>query len=92
MTNLAAASIKATSTPTTRPLGDRFGEVVNVRDFGAVGTGLVDDRGAIQDAFNYAFGTKTSPHGGLNDQGSAMYTNKAVFFPAGHYTVSSPHP
>lgn len=89
MTNLAAASITATGTTTTRTLGIRFSDIVNVKDFGATGGGSLDDTTAIQSAFDYAFGTYAAPHGGLSDVGSNIYLNKVVFFPAGFYKVTS---
>lgn len=59
---IAVGPITATGSTTPRYLSDRFAEVVNVADFGAVGdwngvTGT-DDRAAIQAAVNYAL-TKT---------------------------------
>ncbi len=87
---LHTATVKLPNTTAIRPLGDFLGEIVNVRNFGAIGDGVADDRAAIQAAIDYAFGTFTSPHGGAGDVGSLMYTNRALFFPAGYYRLVSP--
>lgn len=52
-----------------RLISDAFGDVISVKDFGAVGDGVTDDSAAIQKALNYA----NSIGGGV------------VFFPAGTY-------
>lgn len=49
-------SVVATGSDTPRTLADRFGDVVNVRDFGAVGDGEHDDTEAIQKALNAGIG------------------------------------
>ena len=55
-----------------RTLADRFGDVVNVRDFGAKGNGIADDLESINDAIETAW-----THGA-----------KTVVFPPGVYNVS----
>lgn len=60
-------------------------EVVNVKDYGAVGDGSTDDAAAIQLAFDAAFGTIASPNGTANAE-----LNKEVYFPPGIYKVSTP--
>ena len=46
----------ATGTTTPRSLATRFADIINVKDFGALGNGIVDDTAAIQAAINSAFG------------------------------------
>lgn len=57
---------------------------INVKDFGATGDGVTDDSGFIQNAFDAAFGSVASPHGGTN-----QYLNKTVWFPSGNYRCVS---
>jgi hypothetical protein len=49
-------------------------EVVSVKDFGAVGDGIADDRAAIQNAINYVVGLAGS---------------KQLYFPSGTYKLAS---
>jgi hypothetical protein len=73
-------AVAATGTGTarvTRDLVTRFADVVNVKDFGAVGDGVTDDTAAIQaalDSIPFSFGP----------------TGKAtVFFPDGEYQITN---
>lgn len=71
VTQSKIAPILATGTTESRNLQDRFADVVNVKDFGAVGDGVTDDTAAIQNAIDYA----TANGGGT------------VFIPAGVYGI-----
>jgi hypothetical protein len=67
-----------------RTLPDRLADVVNVRDYGAVGDGSADDTISIQNSLDAAFGSYSNPHG-WNGRAS----NKHVFFPPGIYRTTS---
>jgi hypothetical protein len=71
--NASSATALATGSTTSRTLANRFADVVNVKDFGAVGDGVADDTAAIQAAINFA----ASRNGGY------------VSIPAGVYKISS---
>jgi hypothetical protein len=74
----------ATGAPTPRTMPDRLAEVINVKDFGAIGNGVSDEKAALQAAFDAAFGSSSSPHG------TNSYLNRAVHIPNGNYRVGSP--
>ena len=57
-------------------------DVINVKNYGALGNGVADDTAAIQAAFDAAFGTSASP----NYLSSNL--NKGVYFPPGTYLVT----
>jgi hypothetical protein len=73
-THFTKFSFAATGAPALRTLPDRLSEVVNVKDWGAVGNGVVDDTAGIQNAIDYCINTN---RGGK------------IFFPPGTYKVSN---
>lgn len=88
--NIAEASYKAnlTGADTSRTLGDRAADIINVFDFGAQGIGAShDDYPHIQAAFDAAFGPANNPHGLANAK-----LNKSVFFPNGDFYCASGSP
>ena len=85
-TTFTSFAFTATGAPTPRTMPDRLGEIKNVKDYGALGNGVTDDTAAIQECFDAAFGTYSSPHGGIVP---GVLLNRPVFFPTGHYVVTS---
>lgn len=62
---LSTGEVVASGSTTARTLAERFGEVVNVKDYGATGDGTTDDTEAIQDAIDACTpgGTVFFPYG-----------------------------
>jgi hypothetical protein len=68
-------NITATGSTTARTLANRFADVVNVRDFGAVGNGIADDTAAIQAAVNVGKKGLNFPEGNYLFSGFALLTS-----------------
>lgn len=56
--NISNRYVKAEGSTELRTLGERFADVVNVKDFGAVGDGVTDDTAAILAALSEAKGKR----------------------------------
>lgn len=80
-TSYGFQSIPGNPSTTTRTLPDRLVDIVNVKDFGAVGNGIADDTAAITEAIDYAW---QYPFANLFGQGVIVY------FPPGTYLISNP--
>jgi hypothetical protein len=61
--------VKSTGSTTARSLANRFADVVNVKDFGAVGDGVTDDTAAIQAAIN-----------SIGNNGSSIYFPQGTYY------------
>ena len=83
---LRDATIIAAGGTVKRPLKDIFGDIINVKSFGAAGDGATDDTDAIQAALIEAFGGL----GGYPDTHTVdnRFANKPVYFPTGVYRVT----
>jgi hypothetical protein len=67
--------------PTLRSIQTKLDDFVNVRDFGAVGDGLVDDTNAINRAIQQIYKTGTSE--------LEQRARRTIYFPGGVYLTSS---
>lgn len=73
--NASLLTVTATGTLSGRTLATRFSEIINVKDFGAKGDGVTNDREAIQTAIDYCLLNKI----------------ETLVFPTGVYALSGIH-
>jgi hypothetical protein len=74
---LNSSSVTATGSTTARTLANRFADVVNVKDFGAVGDGVVDDTAAIQAAAAY-----------ISNIGGELFFPKGIYYITNHFYIN----
>ncbi len=74
--------ITAAGSTTARTLVARFGEVYNVRDYGATGDGATDDSAAIQAAVNAAAAANAS-------RSDMKFKGATIWLPRGQYVLSN---
>ena len=78
----AANGLESESTP--RSIGAKLDDIVNIRDYGAVGNGIADDHAAIQLAITDLYGREAvSGYGPLSGY-------MTIYMPAGTYRISAP--
>lgn len=86
--NISNRYVKAEGSTELRTLGERFADVVNVKDFGAVGDGVHDDTEAFQNAIS-ARKRVYVPEGIYCISKTLELQNGSRFYGAGHYTPHS---
>ena len=76
--SVSSATALATGSTTARTLANRFADVVNVKDFGAVGDGVADDTAAIQNAIAIN-STVFFPRGSYKITSNTTFSNNVWF-------------
>jgi len=86
--NISNSTAISTGSTTARSLANRFADVVNVKDFGAVGDGVADDTAAIQAAINAATGKQlVLPSGTYKISGTLNLLNSIYIVGYGQCTL-----
>lgn len=78
------ALVTATGSTTPRTLANRFADVINVKDFGAVGDGVTDDTAAIQAALSFVSVTEWAG----SSVAMHLKSGGTIYFPDGVYRVT----
>ena len=86
LTNGNNLEVTATGSTTARTLANRFADVVNVKDFGAIGNGVADDTAAIQAATNTG-NPVFFPAGIYKMLSSVSYAGTVVWFGSGSQSI-----
>jgi hypothetical protein len=85
------APITSTGSTTARTLANRFADVVNVKDFGAVGDGVADDTTAIQAALNSTKSGKVFiPVGSYKTTSTLVIPSGVILYGSGIDTIITP--
>lgn len=87
--NISNRYVKAEGSTELRTLGERFADVVNVRDFGAVGDGVTDDTAAIQAAIDRA--AKKGCKVFMPSTGAAYVTSESIIIKRGVSVFGDTH-
>lgn len=87
--NISNRYVKAEGSTELRTLGERFADVVNVKDFGARGDGTTDDTEAIQAAVNCA--AKKGCRVFMPATGAAYVTNDSILVKRGVSVFGDSH-
>lgn len=82
---ISRANVTATGTTTARSLAARFGDVLNVKDFGAVGDGATDDTAAFEAALAI-LNARTR----IDTTEYATAAGGMLFIPRGKYRITRP--
>lgn len=83
--SMNGAGVTPTGGSVVRTLAAKAGEFLSVKDFGAVGDGVTDDRAAIQAAIDYLTPNDAS---GVVSRATAMRGGGVVYFPPGIYRTT----